>query len=244
MIKIESIQSDFNLYNKIENISEYYKFFDLITYQLTGNKDIKIRQIVEKQDLQLLSEARKRMYGKRDEYFKKLYKNDLFIDEVDYRSYIFACFLNGEIIGTQRASGYPFEVNSYINSKDISDLLGINYQEDYLEFSRLLIDKDAKINNLSNILGFVTGSFIALSSDSDKYITYSKSKLKRKSLTLSERTIKFKISERNEDEYELFMGSMIEDIRKIFSIKGENSHSVISGFRKLILKPVKIKENN
>ena len=230
------IDSKYNLYNKIENISSYYQFFDFFTRKFTGNNEISIRQIIYKEDLEQLSEARKRMYEKRDDYFKSLYKTDTYLDEMDYRSYIFACYHNGEIIGTQRATGYPFEVNNYLNTSEINQFLGNDFQNNYVEFSRLLIDKDAKIKNLSNMMGFVTGSLIALSTHIENYITYSKPRLKRKALDFSSDTIQFQITQRNDDIYELYKGSMIKDIQRIFSIKGEDTESTLDNFKNFILK--------
>ncbi len=232
----DGIKPEFNLYDKIEDIATYYRFFDFITHKFTGNSEITIRQIIDKHDLSLLSEARKRIYGKHDEYFKKLYKDDVYLDDMDFRSYIFACYYQGEIIGTQRATVYPFEVNSYLNTSEINQFLGNDYQNNYVEFSRLLVDKDAKVKNLSNMLGFVTGSLIAIATKTENYITYSKPKLKRKSLDFSSDTIQFQINDRNDDIYELYKGSMINDIRRIFSIKGEDTESTLENFKAFIMK--------
>ena len=230
------INPEFNLYKKIPDIATYYRFFDFVTHKFTGNNEISIRQIVEKQDLSLLSESRKRMYGKHDEYFKNLYKDDVYLDEMDYRSYIFACYYQGDIIGTQRATAYPFEINSYLNTSEINQFLGNDYQNNYVEFSRLLVDKDAKVKNLSNMLGFVTGSLIALATKTENYITYSKPRLKRKSLDFSTDTIQFQINDRNNEIYELYKGSMINDIKRIFSIKGDNTESTLENFKTFIMK--------
>lgn len=242
-MKLENeINEKYNIYNKIEDISTYYRFFDFITHKFTGNNDISIRQIVDKQDLSLLSEARKRMYGKHDDYFKNLYNDDIYIDKMDYRSYIFACYYQGEIIGTQRATVYPFEINAYLNTSEINQFLGNDYQNNYVEFSRLLVDRDAKVKNLSNMLGFVTGSLIALTTKIENYITYSKPRLKRKSLDFSADTIQFQINDRNDEIYELYKGSMINDIRRIFSIKGDDTESTLKNFEEFILKTSKTKD--
>lgn len=132
IMKIEKgIDENYNLYNQLKDISTYYQFFDFVTNRFTGNKDISIRQIVDEEELALLSEARKKMYDKHSNYFKKLYQDDVYIDDIDYRSYIFACYYQGEIIGTQRATRFPFEVSNYLNTYAINQFLGNNFQSNY-----------------------------------------------------------------------------------------------------------------
>ena len=235
MNELKSVNPKFDLYNKIENISEYYSFFDNLTEKLLGTNELKIRQIIAKEDLKTLSKARKRMYGQREEYFSSLYEGEYLIDEMDLNSYLFACYYKGEIIGIQRAAHFPFEVANHINAHELTKFLGKNYKDDVIEFSRLVVDKATKVKGLANVLGFVTGSLVAIHTGIDQYITYSKPQLKRQSVSFDEEYLPFHIVSREEIKYELYKGSLTKNINSIFNVKGENPKDTIEKFKEKIL---------
>lgn len=235
MNELKSVNSEFNLYKKIENISEYYSFFDNLTEKLLGTSELKIRQIIDKEDLKTLSQGRERMYGQREEYFSSLYEGEYLIDEMDLNSYLFACFYKGEIIGIQRAAHFPFEVANHINAHELTKFLGKNYKDDVIEFSRLVVDKNTKFKGLANVLGFVTGSLVAIHTGKDQYITYSKPQLKRKSVSFDDEYLPFHIVSREEIKYELYKGSLTKNINSIFNVKGDTPKDTIDNFKEKIL---------
>lgn len=236
---IHSVNEDFNLYKSNQDITSYYQFYDHFVRQFSKNNDIYIRQITELEDLKQLSEARKRMYSKYDDYLSKLYQGQYFIDELDLNSYLFACFHKGEIVGIQRASLHPYEVSNYISDKRLTEYFGPDYKSRYVEFSRLLVDKHARIRGVSSLLGFVAGSLVSLSKGYENYFTYSKPRLRRKNIDFDENVLTFKIPERNNSDYQIFKGSLSHDIKRIFSVGGDSYNEVISNFKNKVLNETK-----
>ena len=227
MENILKIKKELNLYEQFESTAICYHFFDQALAKFTNNPEIKIRQVVDHEELIQLSDARKRMYGQRDEYFKRFYENDLYIDQKDLDSYLFACFYKGEIVGIQRISHTPFEIENYLDNETLEGYLGQNYKDRYVEFSKLLVDKEVRIPNLANALGVIGGTLVAIVTGKDNYVTYSKPHLKRKNLDLDVDNVTFKIPSRNNDDYQLFKGTMSKDIQRLFSIPGENKDAII-----------------
>jgi hypothetical protein len=235
MINKKDVSEKYHLNLTIKDIDIYYNFFDDIAEYIVGSNEVRIRQVTNHDELIKLSSARKRMYGKRDNYFSSLYSGEYYLDSTDYKSYIFACYYRGEIVGIQRASDHDFEIKQYIDDQSLCRYLGDNFSDNYLEFSRLVVDKDVPLKGIANALSFVTGSMIALATEYDNYMTYSKPKLRRKSLDLEKKTLSFSINSRDNNVYELYKGTVSKDIGRVFSVPGDTREAVLNNFRANII---------
>jgi len=216
------VHNDFILSCINSELDKLYQYTDMLTNKIIGSNDIVIRQIVDNDELYLLSEARKNIYKKHASYFSQFYNDDYYIDEKDYSSFLFACYYQGDIIGTQRIATHPFEVSKFIQHKDLCRFLGEDYQQTYIEFSRLAVNSDLGLGKgVAHALNVVAGILVSMSIKKSKYITYSKPKLKREAADFGSDVIAFTIKERENEQYELYKSDILMGLSKLLAIPKE-----------------------
>ncbi|WP_299494400.1 hypothetical protein [uncultured Shewanella sp.] len=232
----DKVNDEFNLNLINPNVDRLYRYTDNLTQKIIGRKDLIIRQVTNGSDLYLLSEARKKIYAKHASYFSQFYNNDFFIDDKDYSSYLFACFFKGEIVGTQRIATYPFEVCQYINNKALSAFLGCDFQNNYIEFSRLAVNQDYGLGHgLAHALNVVAGILVTMSIKKSQYITYSKPKLKRKAANFDDDVIAFTISERENEKYELYKANTLISMSQLLGIAKQPGLSLYESINNVMM---------
>lgn len=238
-----SLNDRYDLSKKIENLPSYYSFFESYLASFSGLENIIFRQILTEDDFLFLSHERKRIYESRDSYehFQDIYKSDLYLEEQDFNSYIFICEYEGRILGIQRISDNDFSIVNYLSNSEISSFLGENYSEEYLEFSRLAVEKRCPIKRLSSYMGLFSGSLVFISSHYCNYTTFSKTRLKPKQLSLDENAMPFTMDGNENDTYLLLKGSMLKDMKRGFSLNSDDRDGIAFEFQNLIKK--KWKEN-
>jgi hypothetical protein len=229
-------RADFNLYNQSTHINDYYEFFNNLVQNMLGNKDITIRQVVTNEDFSKLSDARIKMYGQRDGYLMSMYPNGKATDESDLNSYVFACYLKGEIIGSQRVTPVNYEVKKYIDEDTITNFLGDDHHDNYVEFSRLVVDKSARVRGAANAIVLVAGAIIALTTKYSRLVSYSKPKvdMQMKAFSIDDETIRFKIEERENNEYILYKKDMLEQLQTLFNFKDSKRSDITSNLHNKI----------
>jgi hypothetical protein len=183
-----------------------------------ASQDIRVRQMSSAADYAELKAARLRMYTERAGYFDKLIAVDG-SDRHDTRSYHFAAFHAGRIIGAIRLTPYPFEVCSYIDSARLKVFLGRKHETRTLEFSRLVVERRAPVKGVSRALIIYAGLLTSILTEYDKYVAVARRRVKQKSFkfNLVPTTLPFFIEERGTHEYELISGSFVSDFYDIMS---------------------------
>ena len=203
-----------------------YSFFDDLYKKHYGVDGIKVRQIVELDDLEVLSEARIRLYGQRKKYYETLFGEACGLDLIDRYSYIFAIYLNGQIVGTQRITPFPHESARYIPDQALKVFAGRGYPDRYVEFSRLIIDKNAPVKDLVTALSSMAGTLVALNTGYRNYITYVKPRLHGRfsQFSFDHEYLPFQIPERGEHVYALFKGNLLSAVIDFFNLGCRPEH--------------------
>ncbi|MEO4017444.1 hypothetical protein [Pseudomonas rossensis] len=143
-----------------------YSFYDSVLQGLCQSDKIKVRQVITLAQFIELSRARHRLYGQRKVYYKTLFgdavDDTVCLDEYDPRSYVFAFYYDGEIIGTQRITPFPHESGEFIKHEELVKFSGPNYEGECVELSRLIVDKHSPVKNVANGLAMTGASLVAL----------------------------------------------------------------------------------
>ncbi len=223
-------REDFNLNKNSPHIEMYYEYLNSFVKKMLGNDRISIRQVITDEDFAELSDARIRMYGQRDEYLSSMYPDGKATDESDLHAYVFACYLDGKIIGSQRLTPNNFEVKQYINEDALVAFLGGEYHYNYVEFSRLVVDKESKIKGVANALVMVAGTIVALTTQYNRLVSYSRPKVNTqiKAFSIDNEVIRFNIKERNNNEYILYKKDMLDQFRSIFGLKNIDRENILT----------------
>ncbi|WP_299003746.1 hypothetical protein [uncultured Shewanella sp.] len=232
----ERVNDKFNLSLINPKLKTLYQYTDRFIEHIMGRNDLIIRQVIDSDELYLLSEARKAIYKQHASYFSQFYTNDYFIDDKDYSSYLFACYFQGEIVGTQRIATYPFEVCQYISDEALSHFLAHDYKDKYIEFSRLAVNKDYGLGKgVAHILNVVAGILVTMSIKKSHYITYSKPKLKRKAANFEKEVITFTIPDRNNEEYELYQSDTLIGMSRLLGIDKQPGLSLFDSINHVMM---------
>lgn len=134
-------------------------------------------------------------------------------DEYDTRSFVFALKYKNLTIASIRLTPYPFETLNYIDQARLTNFLGGNWQSNYLEWSRLLVDTSCKLKGLVNLLTIYAGLYILSNTNYTNYFGYTRPRVKRilSKFRLAERSMSFLIPSRGTHEYLLIKGSFMND---------------------------------
>ncbi|WP_439886113.1 hypothetical protein ACSX1C_10655 [Pseudomonas sp. MBLB4123] len=197
-----------------------YSFFDAILQARCESPHIRVRQLVTPAELEVLSQARLRLYAQRKKYYELLFGSTRAVDEIDSRSYVFACYYDDQIIGTQRVTPFPHEAGRYIDAAALNDFLGTDYAQDHVEFSRLIVDKTAPVKRVVDALACTAGSLVALNTPCRNYITYVKPRLQERfsQFSFDREALLFQIEERGDHRYALFKGNLLSAVIDFFKL--------------------------
>lgn len=147
-------------------------------------------------------------------------------DEYDDRSLIFAISYNNSMIASIRATPYPFETLNYIDQSRLTDFLGPDWRNSYLEWSRLLVDTSFKLKRLVNLLTIYAGLYILTNTNYMNYFGYARPRVKRilSRFRLSDNALSFMIPNRGTHEYLLIKGSFADDFLNLKTVNSNNHH--------------------
>lgn len=204
--------------------SAIYSFYDSVLQELCQSDKVKVRQVVTPAQFIELSRARSRLYGQRKIYYKTLFGNSVdntvCLDEYDPRSYVFAFYHDGEIIGTQRITPFPHESGEFISHEQLVQFSGPNYEHECVELSRLIVDKHAPVKNVVNGLAMTGASLVALEGGYKTFITYVKPRLAPKfdSFVFDQDGIFFQIKARGDHYYALYKGDLMPSVTPFFGL--------------------------
>lgn len=223
------VDLDFSLKNSMFNeINKQCQRLDYFVKNTFKDKDVEIRLLKNNQELEELSDLRKKVYSEKNESIFHGYKEKLFLDEYDVDSYIFSFFSEGKMTASQRVRFYPFEVGHYVNNNDITAFLGEGLENDYIEYSRLAVDNTPGIRSrmVAHCLALVSSTSIILSTGIRNAITYTKPRMSRKNISFSNDTLEFYIKERDHN-YLLFKVDMFQDMIKRLNLAVDSEEEAI-----------------
>lgn len=84
-------------------------------------------------------------------------------DDLDAQSCVFEARWKGKVVATTRFTPYPFETSRYVPDEKMVRFLGTKWPSEYLEWSRLLIDKEAPVSRLMpSLLAFAGLSVLSM----------------------------------------------------------------------------------
>ncbi|BBP77800.1 MULTISPECIES: N-acyl amino acid synthase FeeM domain-containing protein [Pseudomonas] len=202
-----------------------YSFYDSVLHEHCQSDKVSIRQIVTPQQFSELSRARYRLYGQRKVYYRTLFGDSVdetvCLDEYDARSYVFACYYDGEIIGTQRITPFPHESGEFIDHQRLLAFSGPGYENECVELSRLIVDKHAPVRNVVSALAMTGASLVALLGGYKTFITYVKPRLAPKfdSSVFDQDGILFQIKARGDHYYALYKGDLLPSVTPFFGLE-------------------------
>lgn len=204
--------------------SAIHAFYDSVLQEHCQSDKVKVRQVVTPEQFYELSRARYRLYGQRKVYYRTLFGDSvdetICLDEYDSRSYVFACYYDGEIIGTQRITPFPHESGEYIEHQRLVQFSGPDYEKECVELSRLIVDKHAPVGNVVTALAMTGASLVALLGGYRTFITYVKPRLapKFESSVFDQDGILFKIPARGDHYYAVYKGELLPSVTPYFGL--------------------------
>ncbi len=167
--------------------------------------------VTSQEDLEKVGQFRLKAYE-----FKKPYMVNALdskgLDILDNSSKVFAAWINNQVVATVRLSHFPFESSDLIDPQILQEFLGQDYQNQYLEWSRLLINPEIKSTALLPSLIYFAGMHILKIDGYPYYFGYS-TPIVRKLFSrfgISSRQVNFTIPSRGEHKYYLLKGSFFE----------------------------------
>jgi N-acyl-L-homoserine lactone synthetase len=182
---------------------------------ITGAQ-IRFDQIRTPEEWRALGRFRLNMYQKSNLYMLNELDADGF-DEFDKHSLVFAAWQGDKIVATTRLTPYPFETINYIDNEKLSEFLGQSYRDEYLEWSRLIVDSVPKLPKLLSEL-IVYAGLIAMSKTSyTRYFGYTKPVVQRllSGFMIAEDRMRFTIPGRGDHAYCLIKGKFINDYNQL-----------------------------
>ncbi|MFA0057694.1 hypothetical protein [Vibrio echinoideorum] len=220
---MDSAELKLKLKNTIYPIDEINRICSISRSFVKSNCHIgfKISTLNSYDDFVELSEFRKLVYKDKNEALLLSYGSGYFIDDLDLKSVVFGFYYLGSLIGVQRVSKCQFEILDFIDYSHLNQFLGYNFENEYVEYSRLAVKKTKGINSrfVAHSLAMASSLSIMLTMRIIKSITYTKSRLKRKNIEFSKDELTFTIPERGDDEYILFKADMLKAMCKEMDVE-------------------------
>ncbi len=170
---------------------------------------------------QEVREARLKIYRESSSHLSKLV--DVHgTDSYDANAFVFYARYQQAIVGTIRLNRYPFEVMKFIDTERLTDFLGANWNQRYLEISRLAVEPLPGLTGVSNALVVYASLITACSTQYKHYMAYSHPKLRDRVFKFQQHkeTLYFKIPERRAIDYVLFKGTFWEDFSALIAQHG------------------------
>lgn len=208
---ITSLESLSNNVKLVDTISSMYALNNLL-----AQKNIRMARVTTEADIRDVTKLRLKIYESNLPYMiSQLSENGQ--DDYDHRSYIFAAWHENKIAASIRLTPYPFESLTFLPQEKLEMFLGIEWQSDYLEWSRLMVDGSLKVKGLMQQLIIFAGIYTLQHTTYTRYFGYSRPIVRRlfAGFQLAKEKLGFNIPERGEHAYELLKGSFIQDYMQV-----------------------------
>lgn len=133
-------------------------------------------------------------------------------DDIDPRSCTFAARWNGAVVATIRLTPHPFETSRYVPEDVVAGFLGAGWRDDYLEWSRLLADRDAPVRGLASSVIAFAGLRALSSTPFHRFFGYATPQVMRvyEKFNVATHPETFSIPRRGPQRYVLLKGDLME----------------------------------
>jgi hypothetical protein len=182
--------------------------------QINDRSNLHFSKITTEEDWFQLGQFRKNNYHYRKSYISLELDNNG-IDSFDSNSLVYASWLNNKIAASIRLCPTPFESSRFIPSNKLEEFLGPDYQNVYLEWTRLLVAPTIKIPFFLNALIIYSAIKTMTTYCYQKYFGYSTPIIKRlfSRFQMENKVLEFKIPHRGSHSYYLFKGCFMNDYK-------------------------------
>lgn len=163
-------------------------------------------QRIEPRELPELGEFRMRTYLKTDNQYLLDSLNESGLDALDERSFVYVARIDGELVGTLRATPAPFEVERYVPRARIEQSLGQSLDR-HVEISRMLVAPSMAGQGLGTALAGFCGVHLLTHTRYRGYLAYVRlpaSELPEP----ADRALRFQIPARGSHAYTVVAGSI------------------------------------
>jgi hypothetical protein len=135
-------------------------------------------------------------------------------DDIDARSSTFAARWNGDVVATIRLTPHPFETSRYVPDGVIAGFLGSRWREDYIEWSRLLVDGAAPVRGLASSLIAFAGLHALSSTQFRGFFGYATTEVQRvyAKFGIATHPETFSIPRRGPQRYVLIKGNFVDAV--------------------------------
>lgn len=196
---------------------------NLVNADNNKSKAIYFSEITTATDFKKIIALRLKLYEQSNPYLLDALQNGT--DDLESRSVVYAAWIDHEIVATIRLTPHPYETTQFIAAEKLAQFLGENYQHQYLEWSRLLVDPNARNLRVMPALLVYAGMKVLTSTQYTQYFGFTKPivrKLMRK-FSIENESLSFTIPERENNSYLLLKGNFSTDFwnlsRKGFSFE-------------------------
>jgi hypothetical protein len=133
-------------------------------------------------------------------------------DDLDSRSCTFAARWNGEVVATIRLTPHPFETSRYVPEEVVAGFLGSRWRDEYLEWSRLLVDMEAPVRGLASSIIVFAGLRVLFSTPFRGFFGYATTEVQQvfAKFCVATHTETFSIPRRGPQRYVLLKGDFVE----------------------------------
>lgn len=187
----------------------------LINEKIEDLADVRFSEVKTDQEWNQIFDLRVKVYQSTNPYML----NELTAgkDSDEERSSVYAVWFKDVPIATIRLTPYPFETLKYVEEKQLGAFLGEDYKENYLEWTRLLVDHDFKIPHVMPALLAYAGMKVLTGSGHQKYLGYTKPIIRRlmKKFNIDSETLEFTIPSRENNRYLLLKGDFYNDFNAL-----------------------------
>ncbi len=173
------------------------------------------REVSTEDDWERVRSLRCRVYEQQADYMR----HELDVDggdELDGNCVVFLATWQGVAVGTARLAARRFETERFLDPQELESILGAGWRQRYLEWTRLVVDRNQPVRRLGAALIAYAQLRIVTETGYRRYFGYSRVALRKYFLSngfvLDEPTAEFRIPERGAHRYQLLKGRFVEDL--------------------------------
>ncbi len=157
--------------------------------------------------------ARRRVCTKRLPYLLPDLRDDGG-DAYDPHSFLFTLHWNGQIVGSLRATPYPFETQRYLPELRLTAWLGPDYATRYIEWGRLVVDGALPFRQVARALVTYAGLRLLFLTRYRRFFAYMHPRVEpvTRGFLKKTNTLSFRIPHRGSHDYIAFKGNFADEL--------------------------------
>lgn len=135
-------------------------------------------------------------------------------DRYDAHSFLFAAWIDDEPVATVRLTTFPFETLRHVDPAVMDRYLGADWEQDYIEWGRLALDRAYRGRRLMPALATYAGLRLVTETPYYKYLGYSRVTVRARlrGFRFLDDSFTFRIPERGDHDYALLRGDARRDL--------------------------------